>query len=116
VIIIDRQLAKNTNMLKKIKFEHEDPPVARDYLDILANHGDEVGTRGWKSNLARDYCEIMAEITGEEQNIRSIHPHLNRILNHKGNCTLQSFLVIAWILGFKVQLVPRREDRSRKAA
>ena len=100
-------------MLKKIRFEAENAPVARDYLDILANYGDEVGTRGWKSNLARDYCEIMAEITGEQQNIKSIHPHLNRILNHKGNCTLQSFLTIAWILGLKIQLVPRKENKQK---
>ena len=103
-------------MIKKIRFQETDPPIARDYLDVLAEYGAESGFRGWKTSLAEDYCKIMEQITGEEQKITSVQPHINRILNHKGNCTLQSFLAIAWILGFKVQLVPRQEDRSRKAA
>lgn len=103
-------------MIRKITFESKDPPIARAYLDKLANHGETTGTRGWKSSLARDYCTITQEITGEEQNIKSMHPHINRILNKNGNCTLQSFLTIAWILGFEIQLVPRKENRSETAA
>ena len=103
-------------MIRKITFESKKPPIAREYLDVLAQHGEETGTRGWKSSLARDYCEIMEEVTGEEQNIKSMHPHINRILNKNGNCTLQSFLTIAWILGFEFQLVPRKENRSKTAA
>ena len=103
-------------MIKKITFESENAPVARDYLDLLAKHGEVTGTRGWKSSLARDYCTITQEITGEAQNLQSAYPHIHRILNNKSNCTLQSFLTLSWILGFKIQLVPRKEDRSRKAA
>jgi hypothetical protein len=100
-------------MLQKIRYEDEAPPVARDYIDVLSEHGADSGLRGWKSDLARDYCEIMERMTGEEHKLTSVHPHINRILNRKGNCTLQSFLTIAWILGFKVQLVPRKEIKRK---
>ena len=100
-------------MIKKIYFQEEDPPIAREYLDILEQQGSDSGLRGWKLDLARDYCEIMEHITGEAHKLTSVHPHINRIMNRKGNCTLQSFLTIAWILGLKVQLVPRKENKRK---
>lgn len=103
-------------MIKKIRFKEEDPPIAREYINMLSEHGSASNLKGWKSDLSRDYCEIMEQVTGEAHKLSSVHPHITRILNYKGNCTLQSFLTIAWILGFKVQLVPRQEERSRKAA
>jgi hypothetical protein len=114
MLILDHRIGKkHISMIKKVRFQEEDPPIARDYIDILAEHGSDSGLRGWKSDLARDYCKIMEDITGEEHKLTSVHPHINRILNRKANCTLQSFLTIAWILGFKVQLVPRKEIKRK---
>jgi hypothetical protein len=102
-------------MLKRTHFEEADPPVARDYLDLLLNYGEKVGARGWKTVLAEEYCNLMEKITGEEQKLNSTNAHLNRVLNRKGNCTLQSFLFIAWVLGFEVKLVRRKEIKQENS-
>ncbi len=93
-------------------YEKSDPPVARDYLELLLDRGEGFGTRGWESDLARKYAEISVKAQGEPQSLNSVTNHLNRVLREKSNCTLQLFLWVAWILGFEVKLVPRKEIKK----
>ena len=94
-------------------YENLDPPVAREYLETLLRAGESLGARGWKSDLSRQYAEIVEAVEGEPQNIRSVTNHLNRVLVANSNCTLQLFLWVAWILGFEVRLVPRKENKRK---
>jgi hypothetical protein len=94
-------------------YEDLDPPVAREYLETLLQAGESLGARGWKSDLSRKYAEIVEAIEGEPQNVRSVTNHLNRVLAINSNCTLQLFLWVAWILGFEVKLVRRKEIKQK---
>ena len=99
------------NMLKD--YDNSDPPIARDYLKFLLTTGKSFDTRGWKSELGRQYAEIAERVNGEPQSTRAVINHLNLVLRGKSNCTLQLFLWVAWILGFEVKLVRRKEIKQK---
>ena len=111
ICIILRNAIYLNNMFRN--YENLDPPVAREYLETLLRAGESLGARGWKSDLSRQYAEIVEAVEGEPQNIRSVTNHLNRVLVANSNCTLQLFLWVAWILGFEVRLVPRKENKRK---
>lgn len=87
------------------------PPIASDYLQLLCDRTEkEMGkSYGWKSAIAREYKSAIESATGKSITLKSANTIVDRALHINNGCGLQTFLTLAWAMGYKVKLVEREK-------